>query len=177
MSATITTIAPDPALATRIGDLIREIEATEQAKVPVDQEVASAVAHLDLVAARGDASSGLWLSINPAFSPSAFSNSMLAFGMSIDAAKTRTAVANHARHMASMWKGLRMSAAEKQRKLTKLQSDLRTTRARLEQQRRAIEERTNQTLPRLAPVDDPAVWLLLDQPLAELAAAGNGRAR
>ena len=175
MSATIITV--DPVLVTRIGDLIREIEATEQAKVPVDQEVASAVAHLDLVAARGDASSGLWLSINPAFSPSAFSDSMLAFGMSIAPEATRKAVANHARHVASMWKGLRMSAVEKQRKLTKLQSDLRTTRARLEQQRRTIEARTNETLPRLAPVDDPSIWLLPDQPLAELAATGNGRSK
>ena len=60
-----------------------------------------------------------------------------------------------------------MSETKKQRKLAKLGTDFRVSRAKLEVQRRTVETQTGDVPPRTN--DDPGVWLLADAPLAELA--------
>ena len=150
MSATI-----DSALTDRVAQLVREIEQIEAARVPIEEEVAAAPAHLDAIAARAEVSPSLWLSpATPPFSVATFEASTLGVWMLIDPEKTRRTITGRAERQARAWKGLRLSEADKQRRLTKLQHDLRVARARLEQRRREIEATTGEMQARVG--DDQA---------------------
>lgn len=69
------------------------------------------------------------------------------------------------------WRGLRMPDAERERRLNKLQADLRSVRARIELQRRAAEQVSGIMQARVN--EDPSIWLLQDAELQRV--AGNGR--
>ena len=117
----------------------------------------------------------MWLSPNPSFSTGAFETSIIGILMSIEPAKTRKLFADRAKVRAEGWKGLRLTAVERDRRLAKLRTDLRTARAQIEVRRREIEAQTNDVMPRVG--DDPGVWLLPDAALAELAGASSARAK
>ena len=168
---TITFEAGSNDLTDRVAALVRDIEATKSARGPIDAEIQAELLRLDTIAARADVSGSLWLSPNPNFSPSAFNNSVLGALLLIEPDKTRKAIAAGARLRAETFKGLRMTATEKEQRLARLGTDLRVARAKLEQQRRQIEQQTNDVLPRIG--DDPSIWLLPPAQLDELAAAAR----
>lgn len=170
MSATI-----DGALTDRVAALLADITATEAARPPIEAEVRVEVDRLDQLVAKADAAApSLWLSINPGFTVAAFNDAVLAAMLLLDPTKTRKVLSDRARRRAEAWAGLRLTAVERDRRLARLKNDLRVARARLEQARRQIEAQTGDTLPRVG--DDPGVWLMMPEALAELAGTRGARA-
>lgn len=98
-------------LVDRIGALIREIESVEQARVPVEQEVAAEMTRLDQIAAKAEASSSLWLAAHPNFSVAAFNDALTGALLQIEPDKTRKMIADRARRRAEAWRGLRRRSA------------------------------------------------------------------
>jgi hypothetical protein len=170
MSATL-----DGALTERIVTLLADIAATEAARPPIEAEIQTAVGRLETLAARADASApSFWPPLAMQFGPSTFDDALIGALMLIEPEKIRALVADRAKRRAEAWKGLRLSAGDKKKRLDKLQQDLRTARARLERQRREVEAQTGEMQPRAG--DDPSVWLLPPAELEALAATKNGRA-
>ncbi len=168
MSATI-----DGAVSERVHSLVADIAATESARPPIEAEVQTAVSRLEVLAARAEASApSFWPPAVMTFTPTTFDDAVLGAMALIAPDKTRALVVDRAKRRAEAWKGLRLSESEKAKKLARLQADLRVARAKLELQRRVIEQATGEMQPRAG--DDPAVWLL-PAPELEALAATSGR--
>jgi hypothetical protein len=149
----------------------REIVAVENARGPVSEEIAAENNRLIALAERARQTPGQWPGINATFNVTVFNDTLLANMFLVAPKATEALVVERIKAAAALWTGLRMTAAERVKRLATLQRNLDQLEAQAELARRQ-EEAGNPalTLPRALPWR-PGIWLRTTPDLQRLAKA------